>query len=176
MFQSTHPYWVRHIDRTSSKPCILVSIHAPVLGATLPPFVNLDAYLGFNPRTRIGCDLRMQITSLVIWCFNPRTRIGCDIKQVSTQYDEFMFQSTHPYWVRRTAPQAHYAFAWFQSTHPYWVRHHPVKQCHRVELFQSTHPYWVRRANFPIRSTTPSVSIHAPVLGATVTNTLYYTQ
>ena len=57
-FQSTHPCGVRlvfsqYIDFPS------VSIHAPVWGATkrLRAFFHISAC--FNPRTRVGCDVRL---------------------------------------------------------------------------------------------------------------------
>ena len=34
----------------------VVSIHAPAWGATHPKCPNSDRSLGFNPRTRVGCD------------------------------------------------------------------------------------------------------------------------
>ena len=76
-----------------------VSIHAPVWGATRKTCPNLKK-LGFNPRTRVGCDLRptKHQHKLVFQsthpcgvrlkpcqsnsptnCFNPRTRVGCDV-------------------------------------------------------------------------------------------------
>ena len=35
----------------------LISIHAPVKGATLQPAKAIYAWHNFNPRTREGCDL-----------------------------------------------------------------------------------------------------------------------
>ena len=76
-----------------------VSIHAPVWGATIaskqlmtkwqfqsthPCGVRRAAYqkpvnaLGFNPRTRVGCDHPISISLRKERCFNPRTRVGCD--------------------------------------------------------------------------------------------------
>ena len=60
---------------------INVSIHAPAWGATYPGVMHGQLFPGFNPRTRVGCDLIKQAT-------------GCDMGQ---------FQSTHPRGVR---PQA----------------------------------------------------------------------
>ena len=76
----------------------LVSIHAPVWGATISRLliVLLDC---FNPRTRVGCDVRYVAIKPICEfqsthpcgvrrlqtfkaCptvrFNPRTRVGCD--------------------------------------------------------------------------------------------------
>ena len=117
-FQSTHPCGVR---RESARLAISapVSIHAPVWGATkncLIVMIKLEFqsthpcgvrrracyFYGlvscFNPRTRVGCDVRLiagsdlAIVSIhaPVWgatksylvitkkaCFNPRTRVGC---------------------------------------------------------------------------------------------------
>ena len=121
-FQSTHPHGVRLTKCLPQIKTLLVSIHAPAWGATrsidgtsesdavsihAPAWGatdckvqrNLD-YSGFNPRTRMGCDvlslikLRKYVVSIhaPAWgatCirlsnqefslrFNPRTRMGCD--------------------------------------------------------------------------------------------------
>ena len=34
--------------------------------------------MGFNPRTRMGCDLERKYGSVEHEGFNPRTRMGCD--------------------------------------------------------------------------------------------------
>ena len=78
----------------------MVSIHAPVWGATYqivlnfsvtafqsthPCGVRQDArskskacHRCFNPRTRVGCDQRRKRTIRSRSGFNPRTRVGCD--------------------------------------------------------------------------------------------------
>ena len=56
----------------------------------------------------------------------------------------------------------------FQSTHPYWVRPRLYNSCELRNEFQSTHPYWVRPTFFCSALLMLHVSIHAPVLGATV--------
>ena len=33
---------------------------------------------GFNPRTRVGCDVSSKLSPPRLLCFNPRTRVGCD--------------------------------------------------------------------------------------------------
>src|SRR3546814_18993609 len=86
-------------------------------------------------------------------CFNPRTRTGCEAPYPSGQVTADMFQSTHPYRVRRlpvaisipfyfsfnprtrTGCDANRSALWkrhlqFQSTNPYRVR--------------PTTPWWAR--------------------------------
>ena len=95
-----------------------VSIHAPVKGATILRNNRSFGYLGFNPRTREGCDSLASFDKLLPKGFNPRTREGCDPLFVeSIQFPKgfnprtregcdqiglletslsLMFQSTHP--------------------------------------------------------------------------------
>ena len=58
---------------------ILVSIHAPVKDATRNIQATILELLGFNPRTRKGCDGRVHPRCTGIGSFNPRTRKGCDL-------------------------------------------------------------------------------------------------
>ena len=55
-----------------------VSIHAPAWGATVPLVPTLRQELGFNPRTRVGCDSSRSLWATGHCSFNPRTRVGCD--------------------------------------------------------------------------------------------------
>ena len=78
--------------------------------------------------------------------FNPRTRAGCDcIREGEPAIYDYIFQSTHPCWVRLGG----------------------YKDTTTEILFQSTHPCWVRRPDWSPRNVTRAISIHAPVLGAT---------
>ena len=52
----------------------MISIHAPVKGATRPFLLHWDAPGYFNPRTREGCDKLKALSS----------------------FDFTLFQSTHP--------------------------------------------------------------------------------
>ena len=73
---------------------IEVSIHAPVKGATyFRGFATKS--LGFNSRTRKGCDqfgVRVKINRK---CFNSRTRKGCDYLLYNIEQSD-KFQFTHP--------------------------------------------------------------------------------
>ena len=78
LFQSTHPRGVRpssvpypHVDGR-------VSIHAPAWGATRRMGDVARRGQGFNPRTRVGCDVSVRSQKCHDPCFNPRTRVGCD--------------------------------------------------------------------------------------------------
>ena len=79
-FQSTHPRGVRrgHADAALLDGRV-VSIHAPAWGATYGGTSGRSWTRCFNPRTRVGCDLRVAKRNAPLWGFNPRTRVGCDI-------------------------------------------------------------------------------------------------
>ena len=55
-----------------------VSIHAPAWGATVAVGHHHVHGAGFNPRTRVGCDLFLGRSIFAMLSFNPRTRVGCD--------------------------------------------------------------------------------------------------
>ena len=60
-----------------------ISIHAPVKGATKTVLATSSCSTYFNPRTREGCDARHHRRSPLWQYFNPRTREGCDIYEKS---------------------------------------------------------------------------------------------
>ena len=85
-------------DALNEQKAAAVSIHAPVMGATLPRY-QLQLEQRFNPRTRDGCDTQSRVNSHFVRVsihapvmgatkkdcgrrcllrFNPRTRDGCD--------------------------------------------------------------------------------------------------
>ena len=74
VFQSTHPCRGRRGCGLLQVVLIGVSIHAPVWGATSSAVAAAPSKNGFNPRTRVGCDV-----------YRDAAKRGED-----------MFQSTHP--------------------------------------------------------------------------------
>ena len=57
----------------------IISIHAPVKGATQAELADKLKIGNFNPRTREGCDMAsQQHCQYRHMDFNPRTREGCD--------------------------------------------------------------------------------------------------
>ena len=73
-----------------------VSIHAPVRGATCRARIHAFVYLSFNPRAREGRDLPGAKRRKDCLCFNPRAREGRDIETIHTLHQEELFQSTRP--------------------------------------------------------------------------------
>ena len=123
--------------------------------------------LGFNPRTRMGCDWLQGYHLSGSWRFNPRTRMGCD-QEAHCQYLRRNRVSIHaPAW-GATVSIGHiievnivsiHAPAWgatkkpivstsdatvFQSTHPHGVRPLVLGTSSKLISFQSTHPHGVR--------------------------------
>ena len=107
--------------------------------------------------------------SLCVYCgFNPRTRVGCDVLNVYEMTAVIGFQSTHPRGVRLIGQHSQTYQTWFQSTHPRGVRpfhsthfaHVVIVSIHapawgathffnvplRLLWFQSTHPRGVRHS------------------------------
>ena len=120
---------------------VMVSIHAPVWGAT-QPYNFKKGIAWFQSTHPCGVRLITRPKCRAQCGFNPRTRVGCDTKQPA-QCNPLKFQSTHPCGVRRfwlASPIAELCFnprtrvgcdQWrakarllpvFQSTHPCGVR------------------------------------------------------
>ena len=145
LFQSTHPCGVRPYRQAAVPDRTGVSIHAPLRGATSPLSSISRVVLGFNPRTPAGCDkpkremprhvkvsihapLRgatgMQLSvTMSPKSFNPRTPAGCDNNRAGENFDDLVFQSTHPCGVRPSFFFLSLSLViMFQSTHPCGVR------------------------------------------------------
>jgi len=78
IFQSTHPYRVRHdYKEFSSHPIIFQSTHPYRVRLTKQLHFAI-ASTDFNPRTHIECDSAMPLSIIPTVNFNPRTHIECD--------------------------------------------------------------------------------------------------
>ena len=66
------------------KSPLIVSIHAPVKGATILE-TSSDSFPSFNSCTRKGCDSRIFLIRWFVLCFNSRTRKGCDLRHHETE-------------------------------------------------------------------------------------------
>ena len=150
LFQSTHPRGVRHGSR----------------------YVEYLRYLGFNPRTRVGCDLASEGTPKRLERFQSTHPRGVRPDGPSDISHHFPFQSTHPRGVRQEH-RALYGSRYVVSIHaPAWgatrVLHALQKVGRgfnprtRVGCDQS----W---RDFP--AVVGDVSIHAPAWGATFRKT-----
>ena len=59
----------------------------------LQRLVNSSQFIGFNPRTRMGCDSAKESKQCSLIGFNPRTRTGCDFR---TDYFTSLLISFNP--------------------------------------------------------------------------------
>ena len=144
-FQSTHPHGVRQTSSSTDASQTQVSIHAPAWGATPQRLANYCLSIGFNPRTRMGCD----------GTGNCR---GC-LSVVSIHA---------PAWGATSSSHLGlYLGSAFQSTHPHGVRLTGLRWVDIRNLFQSTHPHGVRLPEAHDWDAIEQVSIHAPAWGAT---------
>jgi len=121
-FQSTHPHWVRLVQAIKDAKNIHVSIHAPALGATTCSSSALTASAVSIHAPALGATRKRNKRVRQVDSFNPRTRTGCDAipgavsiapkavsihapalgatKLASYSIVNYLFQSTHPHWVR----------------------------------------------------------------------------
>ena len=184
-FQSTHPCGVRRtwgVNRAG----VTVSIHAPVWGATLARCNGYDRR-GFNPRTRVGCDLhitpanqqtkfqsthpcgvrrRQHCKRCSYHRFNPRTRVGCDINSGKMPANTIV--SIHaPVWGATLNVVVRPPITKVSIHAPVWGATKKYAHGKKPVLFQSTHPCGVRRVQKAGVLGDEKVSIHAPVWGAT---------
>ena len=152
---------------------MLISIHAPVKGATCKS--NASSLYGY-----ISIHAPVKGATGMMGRWNGRWQI---------------FQSTHPWRVRRGALPIYMAdIVVFQSTHPWRVRRlistsfsiHSLNFNPRtregcdyplllgqliLKWFQSTHPWRVRQFSICLHHHSMKISIHAPVKGATTLQT-----
>ena len=99
--------------------------------------------MGFNPRTRMGCDKPKLSEMGIVCCFNPRTRMGCDGVLLLLLHFVGRFNprtrmgcDVHVNFIKRSNPVSIHAPAWgattvflmlvlmveVQTTHPHGVR------------------------------------------------------
>ena len=77
-FQSTRPWGARHNSPQGRIGKELVSIHAPVGGATPLSRCRSKSVCSFNPRARGGRDPMQSRCGQQLTSFNPRARGGRD--------------------------------------------------------------------------------------------------
>ena len=171
-----------------------ISIHAPVLGATLTNSCRLGSWKYFNPRTRAGCDVYVAYAVfLIIYISIHAPVLGATKEKANKTHYMVGFQSTHPCWVRLCTKSIP-ASANRISIHAPVLGATDPRRRSAINFisFQSTHPCWVRRIQKSFDSDEPRyfnprtragcdavcclcddifsiISIHAPVLGATYT-------
>ena len=56
----------------------LISIHVPAWGTTYTGFLQVKPSINFNPRSRVGNDIKKHGRWNILNYFNPRSRVGND--------------------------------------------------------------------------------------------------
>ncbi len=104
-FQSTRPRGARHKTLQAYALTKQVSIHAPAWGATCIASEGVFYVPSFNPRARVGRDVRSPLWFRRVRCFNPRARVGRDSSITCRFTISKAFQSTRPRGARPTRRQ-----------------------------------------------------------------------
>ena len=145
LFQSTLPWRERQNMPILPQMWKMISIHAPMKGATRQTHKYCRQTVNFNPRSHEGSDDKEWRKYDSVGYFNPRSPEGSDDGYTTKAYTYYLFQSTLP-WRERL--------------------HGDILWCH-IARFQSTLPW---RERLSISKSIPSpetISIHAPMKGAT---------
>ena len=147
----------------------MVSIHAPAWGATLVlSFLYGSIKVSIHAPAWGATDAKTLFVTDPSG-FNPRTRVGCDVGGLHGLSSLSLFQSTHPRGVRRAVVLRALAAVGFQSTHPRGVR--PARCCRWRPRSPGFNPR-TRVGCDPASEHHPggmdAVSIHAPAWGATL--------
>ncbi len=146
----------------------LISIHAPVLGATRIQYLSIGPASEISIHAPVlGATWQSRPSHSIPRYFNPRTRAGCDGAPSRMLISRSIFQSTHPCWVRHNTPYRHQFHIHFNPRTRAGCDAGFRPSRTNVLKFQSTHPCWVRPSDRMPSLMAFCISIHAPVLGAT---------
>ena len=144
---------------------LFVSIHAPAWGAThLKTLSQLKSV--FQSTHPHGVRLSSILSNLTKMSFNPRTRMGCDVRNGKKWAFATSVSIHAPAWgatnLITMKPQAKK----FQSTHPHGVRLQTPSELQ--SWIVSIHaPAWGATLSYSGIGKSSVVSIHAPAWGAT---------
>ena len=145
-----------------------ISIHAPAWGATSDSVHHARFPMHFNPRSRMGSDVRVGSAQRVCAYFNPRSRMGSDSTPRRMAHRSTYFNprsrmgsdtpqtsatnTTQAYFNPRSRmgsdPQWHQSdpgITEFQSTLPHGERRYKSLLARHDRLFQSTLPHGERQ-------------------------------
>ena len=156
-----------HHDSEDITVLFEVSIHAPAWGATLDKVTLHLLRALFQSTHPRGVRLHPDSPPLGQMGFNPRTRVGCDRASEGRIPISMRFQSTHPRGVRRPA-NAPVSRASAVSIHaPAWgatIMAATLDEYGRVSIHA---PAWGATPLTGLQRRAAYVSIHAPAWGAT---------
>ena len=99
---------------------------------------------GFNPRTRVGCDVTCHAITYHLGGFNPRTRVGCDTASTTSLIDKVSIHA--PAWGATGGKCLHdFRIAGFNPRTRVGCDLRKLIDSLFRRQFQSTHPRGVRR-------------------------------
>ena len=146
-FQSTHPWRVRRDFFLYLLAHLIISIHAPVKGATsIAPSTSVSHWLFQSTH-----PWRVRQMAILIWNISHKISIHAPVKGATGHglpaIHQIFFISIHA-----PVKGATILLDWegsdmgkFQSTHPWRVRRCTMPMIKADWIFQSTHPWRVRR-------------------------------
>ena len=167
-FQSTRPVW--GATETAVKEFAKSQFQStrPVWGATSAVFSHATHEIFQSTRPRGARPGNSIFAELAITDFNPRARVGRDLRTPLHVREQRAFQSTRPRGARRHAPPQRRFFPGFQSTRPRGARRHTGQQCRLNDNFNPRARVG-RDLSAADRQDVPKISIHAPAWDATCT-------
>ena len=127
-------------EQVPEPTAVLVSIHAPIEGATGARLSVRRTGHRFNPRTRVRSDLGRRSRGRSAARFNPRSRVRSDDPQLKELEKDIRFQSTLPREERPFLERFDVRIRSFQSTLPREERHLRDRRIAHAPAFQSTLP------------------------------------
>ena len=150
------------LDMGKKEALLMVSIHAPAWGATMP-LAACYQLKRFNPRTRVGCDALICLVQKSYWFQSTHPRgvrlrwhTASVAKAVSIHAPAwgatcmsplarlFLVSIHAPAW-GATFSRVGYSIAHIVSIHaPAWGATMPITSLVNLPVFQSTHPRGVR--------------------------------
>ena len=144
-FQSTHPWWVRQLLPNNEEVFSLVSIHAPVMGATAQTeLCTCSARVSIHAPV-MGATFKHSAIFVACLVSIHAPVMGATPPETLYKVHIVEFQSTHPWWVRLNANSSINIWC-FVSIHAPVMGATRLRQCLYIEpRFQSTHPWWVRQ-------------------------------
>ena len=166
-FQSTLPRGERLEIQTLLNNDSDISIHAPAWGATHDRANNPPTRRNFNPRSRVGSDMKPILDATCGANFNPRSRVGSDSARVPRRRPREVFQSTLPRGERQgiTEPQE---TGWSISIHaPAWGATRAYRPALLLCEISIHAPAWGATQCQAELNRIARISIHAPAWGAT---------
>ena len=165
-----------------------ISIHAPLAGCDAPTFNLAFSGLNFNPRTPCGVRPRTNVPDVGRQPFQSTHPLrgateainysaatgaisihaplaGCDYRRRGGWLTAQDFNPRTPCGVRLRSSQWAVPQRHFNPRTPCGVRRAGRRGTRKISAFQSTHPLRGATAKLSGRSTTNSISIHAPLAG-----------